>query len=207
MEIVVVSDLHGKFLEMEHPIPEGDIFIAAGDVTQLGSIEEFVSFNDWLASLPHEHKFLVPGAHDTWLQELPEAAEKVLTNCTYLVDKEVIVQGVRFYGTPVQHEFYEFAYTHTREAELLPKIQAIPSGTNVLITHVPPKGVRDFEDGAHVGSQPLIERVLLVKPEIHVFGHVHEQYGIEKSEGIMFVNAAICDVAHRPCNKPLKFSL
>jgi Icc-related predicted phosphoesterase len=72
---------------------------------------------------------------------------------------------------------------------------------------VPPRGIRDFEDGQNVGSQDLLERVLMVDPVIHVFGHVHEEYGYEKRDGTIFVNAAICDVGHKPIRKPLSLEI
>ncbi|KAL1498751.1 hypothetical protein AB1Y20_014061 [Prymnesium parvum] len=62
VRVVCVSDTHGK-IERER-VPDGDVLIHAGDFTQLGSRAEVAAFNEWLGSLPHKHKVVVPGNHD-----------------------------------------------------------------------------------------------------------------------------------------------
>lgn len=61
----------------------------------------------------------------------------------------------------------------------------IPSDTDILITHSPPKNILDsFEDEPingprRYGCQILRDQVLKrIKPLYHIFGHVHEGYGI-----------------------------
>jgi len=45
-------------------------------------------------------------------------------------------------------------------------------------------------NGQPVGSRALLNKVLKIKPKIHVFGHVHESHGIKTEHGITFINAA-----------------
>jgi Icc-related predicted phosphoesterase len=52
----------------------------------------------------------------------------------------------------------------------------------------------------HVGCADLWERVNVVKPLVHAFGHIHEGSGVAERDGITFVNASICDVSYRPIN-------
>ena len=69
----------------------------------------------------------------------------------------------------------------------------IPENTDVLITHSPPKGIMDISKRGNVstGSPSLFNEVLYrIKPKIHVFGHIHEGYGIEERDGIKFINAS-----------------
>jgi Icc-related predicted phosphoesterase len=58
-----------------------------------------------------------------------------------------------------------------------------------------------------VGSQELRDRVRLVKPKLHVFGHIHSCSGAEVVDGTLFVNAAILDHNHMPNNFPKRVEL
>ena len=60
------------------------------------------------------------------------------------------------------------------------------------MTHSPPYGFGDeISNGEHVGSKDLL---IIVKenvaPEFHVFGHIHEDYGIWTEGQTTFINAA-----------------
>ena len=55
----------------------------------------------------------------------------------------------------------------------------IPNDTEILITHGPPLGFGDWCKNNHRGGcldlyNAINERI---KPQYHVFGHVHESYG------------------------------
>ena len=55
----------------------------------------------------------------------------------------------------------------------------IPLDTDVLITHGPPFGILDrCYDDQRVGCEELLKAVKRVKPKLHVFGHIHENYGL-----------------------------
>lgn len=90
-----------------------------------------------------------------------------------------------------------------------------PDG-DVLITHGPPHGILDEAPmpnpdtkDRHVGCEMLLDRVLQIRPQLHVFGHIHEGYGVLSTEchslqtKTTFVNAATCDAAYRPVNAPI----
>ena len=80
----------------------------------------------------------------------------------------------------------------------------IPKDTDVLITHGPPAGILDQTyEGQHVGCADLRRYVSMIKPKVHIFGHIHESYGREKKEGTVFVNASICTGSYRPINLPI----
>lgn len=83
----------------------------------------------------------------------------------------------------------------------------IPLDTDVLITHGPPYGILDTTQGdAHVGCKFLYERVQLVQPKLHVFGHIHEAYGIQEDKDkspTIFINAATCDLRYHPVQLPI----
>ncbi|KAH6635884.1 metallophosphoesterase domain-containing protein [Chaetomium tenue] len=55
-------------------------------------------------------------------------------------------------------------------------------GVDVVITHGPPRGVRDrswASGGRHVGSAELFAAVARARPRLHCFGHIHEGWGAE----------------------------
>ncbi|MDX1489621.1 MAG: hypothetical protein R3268_15545, partial [Acidiferrobacterales bacterium] len=68
-------------------------------------------------------------------------------------------------------------------------------------------GFRYRTDNRVVGCLELLQRVREVKPKVHFFGHIHEGYGVSRSDGAglgetLFVNASICDGDYKPINKP-----
>lgn len=46
-----MSDTHSLTSHIKFDIPDGDIFIHAGDFTKCGRLEEVVEFNEWLGKL------------------------------------------------------------------------------------------------------------------------------------------------------------
>lgn len=44
-----------------------------------------------------------------------------------------------------------------------------------------------------------------VKPKIHLFGHVHESYGVIEKRGVKFVNASILNEKYEVVNHPISF--
>ena len=55
----------------------------------------------------------------------------------------------------------------------------IPDDVDIVMTHGPPKGIRDYCDNGNVGCPNLLQAMKRVRPMIHCFGHVHEGSGIE----------------------------
>lgn len=54
------------------------------------------------------------------------------------------------------------------------------------------------------GCSDLARRLLVVKPTVSVCGHVHEGHGVLEEDGILYVNAAICDRAnYDPVQAPI----
>lgn len=50
LRIVCVSDTHSLTNHIKFKIPDGDVLIHAGDVSQCGRVEEIIDFNDWLGN-------------------------------------------------------------------------------------------------------------------------------------------------------------
>jgi len=150
---------------------------------------------------------------------LVRAAERIMSGAGrgahYLRDTEVYVHTSRgggplyVYGSPWQPEFNDWAFNLPRKGrELAARWAAIPSGLDVLITHGPPFGILDrTSTGEHAGCELLRAAVERARPRLHVFGHVHEGYGVVERDGTIYVNASICDLSYRPVNAPVVVDL
>lgn len=88
--------------------------------------------------------------------------------------------GIEVYGAPWQPEFYNWAFNLYPGTELKEKWDLIPDSTDVLITHGPPRMILDrVDDGTFTGCAQLRDAIVdRVKPRLHIFGHIHEGYGM-----------------------------
>jgi Icc-related predicted phosphoesterase len=53
----------------------------------------------------------------------------------------------------------------------------------------------------------LLKRVGELKPQLCVFGHIHEGYGMREQNGVVFVNASVLDERYRLVNEAVVFEL
>lgn len=191
--IVCISDTHG--LHRRLSVPDGDILIHAGDFMVHGrAIEEIDDFNDWLGSLPHRHRIVVAGNHDLLFESSSAEAHTHLTNAIYLENTGITVNGIHFWGCPVTPVLSRMAFAVERGAASRKYWDQIPAGTDVLITHGPPFGTLDKDEisGPHMGCQELARAIIRIKPRLHVFGHIHGDYGREPGpNGTDMVNCAL----------------
>ena len=203
-KIVCLSDTHNCSEQIT--VPDGDILIHAGDATNRGTQFEVEEFLKWFSSLPHKHKIFVAGNHD-WLYETNNRIARLLTanfNINYLQDSSVEIENLKFYGSPWQLRFYDWAFNLNRGAEMAEKWQMIPNNTDILITHCPPYGILDKTPGGDfAGCEELRLKIEELRLKAHVFGHIHCGYGTIEKSGVKFVNASICDESYNPINSPI----
>jgi Icc-related predicted phosphoesterase len=207
MKVVAISDTHG--LHEKVVMPSGDVLLVAGDITNHGALSDVSSFNKWLGTLDFKYKLVIAGNHDFCFEnELASAAKDLLTNCIYLQDSGVEIDTYRFWGSPWQPWFYDWAFNLHRGFEIREKWDLIPEKTDVIITHGPPLGKGDqCRDGSVVGCADLMNRVTHISPSYHVYGHIHEGYGRYEDPHTFFLNVSTCDARYRPINKPVEFEL
>ena len=207
MRIVAVSDTHGMWDQIT--VPEGDVLVHAGDITGRGGVSELAAFNEWLGRQPHTHKVVIAGNHDWAFERSPTLARSVLTHGTYLQDEAVVLDGVRFYGSPWQPRFFDWAFNLDRGEPLRQVWSRIPKDTEVLVTHGPAFESLDVtNEGMRVGCEELQTAIRgLNSLKAHIFGHIHHSYGIVGKRGIVYANASVCDEGYRPLNPPHVFDL
>lgn len=204
MKICIISDTHGKHKQLD--LPNADTIIHCGDFTSIGEEHEIINFMKWFSGLEqYENKIIIAGNHD-WLFERNKGQAKSLIpkNVTYLEDNGVEIDGINFYGTPVQKHFCNWAFNRD-EAKLAQHWLHVPDNTDVLITHSPPYGIGDNVPRSGCQGSPSLykEVVERIRPKIHAFGHIHEDYGLKEMDNIKFINASNLDEHYYCVNDPI----
>lgn len=78
------------------------------------------------------------------------------------------------------------------------------SQTDLLVSHCPPFGILDKSAfGANIGNEDLRKQVEIINPRYHLFGHIHEAYGVYKTSRTNFVNGAVVDENYELVNHPV----
>lgn len=192
IRIVCISDTH---CQSPTEIPEGDILIHAGDLTNAGTPAEIQVQIDWLESLPHKHKIAIAGNHDTFLDprsrktlpssDLPPQVSPPNWGKLHYIQHSTLTltlpthnnRKLRIYGAPQIPACGgpEFAFQYPRGTDAW--TDTIPNDIDILVTHTPPKYHRDLP--AALGCEHLLSEIWRVKPLLHVFGHVHAGAGKE----------------------------
>jgi len=193
MKILHLSDTHNQHRQLKS-LPKADIIIHSGDVSEAGTEHEVLDFLNWFADLDYPHKILVAGNHDFCLDG--ERIDGLPPNFHYLCHSGTEIEGIKFWGIPL-------FMSEASQRNFSQRVAQIPENTDVLITHRPPYGILDFADNYNYGCADLLQAVLKIKPKYHLFGHIHDGYGVEKHDNTDFVNAAIMDKDYKMANEPV----
>lgn len=206
LRIVCISDTHNHI--PEH-VPDGDVLIHAGDLTNGGSVAEIQAQIDWLASLPHREIVVISGNHDTYLDPRTRASlsaeqrEGALDwgRIHYLQHKLLTLslapqpaspsartpllrdgekRRLRIYGAPQIPACGPMSV----HAFQYPRgsdawSETVPEDVDILVTHTPPKYHLDLGMPQGLGCEHLLKEIQRVRPTLHVFGHVHWGAGKE----------------------------
>ena len=206
MKITFISDTHLHKPDINKWVVGKDILIHAGDITYRGTTREVEESLDWLAEQDFKHKILVPGNHD-FLFEVD--FNKALTMCesrgiTVLIDSMIEVEGIKIWGSPITPYFHNWAFNRHRGSSIQAHWDKIPDGIDILVTHGPPAYIDSLcttLEGDDVGCEDLYHAVQRVKPKYHVFGHIHEGFGMKEIDGITYINASYLN-RYRPVHFP-----
>jgi len=205
MKVICISDTHG--LHKDVKLPQGDLLIHAGDISSRGTRSEVLDFIQWFDNLEQfAYKIFIAGNHDFFFEETltSEINAIIPKNIIYLNDSGVVVEGLKIWGSPIQPEFYDWAFNRKRGEEIKKHWDLIPDDTDVLITHGPPANILDkTTTGKNVGCQDLLDAVVNINPKFHIFGHIHEAYGMVKKNDSTFVNASLLTERYALSNEAL----
>jgi Icc-related predicted phosphoesterase len=215
--ITAISDTHNKHKQLTSFLPGGDILIHAGDISSMGYKYEITEFCKWFDKIDnYDLKVFIAGNHDYGFEERVNETLEIVNSyktITYLQDDWVAFQKnglreIRIWGSPWQPEFYNWAFNlPIRGKELEEKLNLVSEDTDILITHGPAYGYVDMVIGRydHLGCELLADRIRMVRPDIHICGHIHSGYGYATDGKTHFINASVLDERYMFINKPITF--
>lgn len=221
MRIVALSDTHGYHKQLQ--VPDGDLLIHAGDFSMRAKSHHVIEFAQWFKSLPHQHKIIIPGNHDAACENRGAWASELFSPAIYLEHATREVMGYTIFGSAYSSSLQEpsdWFFDYPRYSACSKTLwDRIPENVDILVTHAPPHGIMDlvphprFGEDPHVGDENLLERVKKVQPRIHIFGHIHEGYGVYRPDyvdmfghedpkdfNVGFYNVCVCDGNYKPIN-------
>lgn len=222
LKIVAISDVHGKWNKIQ--IPKCDILISAGDYSFRGERHMVKDFHRWLNKQPAKHIISVQGNHELLVEkyflECKEIAKEECNRVHFIEEDLIEIEEIKIYCSAWTPYFNNWAYNAGRtisEAALYQKPfigdiwNRIPDDIDILVTHGPPYEILDLAPvnrinpiPRNVGCERLKERIKsLKKLTHHIFGHIHNDYGIKQIDGITYINASICNEAYQPLNEPI----
>lgn len=219
MKIIHLSDTHGlhehfvgiwlKEMIEEH---QPDVLVHSGDFMRYAmKYDDLKNFFEWFKQFDVQYKVIVPGNHDMWCEKLENndylRSEMVPKGFHFLINEEVVIEGVKFWGSPYTPEFYNWGFQlYQNDGKKL--WATIPDDVEVLITHGPAYGVLDVPGEPHhtkgsVGCLYLANRIQELKNlKAHLFGHIHGAYGKQDVNGCMRFNSSILNEEYKVFNKP-----
>ena len=199
--VVCISDTHSQ--KPAGQIPDGDLLIHAGDLTDIGTVAAIQEQIDWLKTLHQNsttdgrpgfrHIVVVCGNHDSYFDPRSRSQhdKQMATSLDwgeihYLEHSSVSLtfsenRTLEVYGAPQIPKCggKEFAFQYLRGQDAWSN--TIPDDVDVLVTHNPPKWHLDIPENGGLGCEWLLKEIWRVKPTLHVFGHVHAGHGKENT--------------------------
>jgi hypothetical protein len=177
--LVLLSDTHGKHDWVD--VPNGDVLCHTGDITVgwrnrcscCRANASLRAFDAWLGDLPHRHKVIIGGNHDSELERIVATERsgdaRPFTNATYLENSGKMLQLPRgrtlhVWGTP-----WSAAGNSANQAFRARSVGKLnpPLGVDVLLSH------------SKLSSETL-ERAA---PRVHASGHFHDSHGVNLVHG------------------------
>lgn len=153
-------------------LDEYDLIISCGDLKP--------SYLSFLVTMTRVPLLYVHGNHDTLYEKKPPEG------CDCIEDKLVVYRGLRILGLGGGPSYNGGAHQYTesqmrwRILKLWWKIRK-HGGVDVVVSHAPLAGVGDGDDFAHRGFHEFLRFVDKYHPKYWLHGHVHLNYGIDKT--------------------------
>jgi Icc-related predicted phosphoesterase len=196
MKILHISDTHGFHGLMPDSRFDGiDVVTHSGDCSNwrdpYRNEPEVRNFIEWYKNVPVKHKIYVAGNHDTSIEKrMIQKSDFENAGIIYLENDSITIDNIKFWGSPYTPTFGDWAFMKARDK--INKVwDTIPEDTDVIITHGPPKGVRDMSYDRNnnlefCGCSALMKRCWNLKDHLKLvcFGHIHNMDGIETNQGV-----------------------
>lgn len=186
MKILLVADneesaLWGKWSEdMAAKIADVDLVLSAGDLSAY--------YLEHLADNINAPVVFVPGNHDSgYIQRPPKRCINTdgrITEISITGDSETNHIRICGIGGSMQYKDGPYQYTEEEQAfrvrKLMRDIKSIRANGNhcmdIVLTHAPCRDYGDMQDVPHRGFECFNEFLYELKPKLHCYGHIHEEY-------------------------------
>ncbi|HUT27167.1 MAG TPA: metallophosphoesterase [Methanomassiliicoccales archaeon] len=182
---LVLSDIHcrdwvadrAKDLIREHSM---DAVILLGDITHFGPPQWAGEFIKSLGA----KCYAIPGNCDP-----PGTMGFIERNSISLHARKVMVDGVIWGGLGGSNPTIFKTPFEMPEEEIARLLSPIMETGMVLLLHCPPHGILDMPfSEKHVGSTAIRDLIDKFRPLVVLSGHIHEDRGIVKNDGIWYMN-------------------
>lgn len=235
MRLVATSDTH-KPVDPSL-IPDGDVFVHAGDLCETGYPDDFNLNLQWLAALPHKYKFFIPGNHDFHLQIYPGPALQAFRKIGFTV-----------LGLPGNANYYTAELPNQMKIGGFPLVDGLQDRwafgrktyrdfgierpyeifsdmlktCSIIVTHAPifgfkDRSLRNTDKPTSVGDKMMRQCVDLsygIKTKHFICGHIHEDKGsmnVKLTDGyeknFSVHNVSMCDRNNEHVGRPLVLDL
>lgn len=193
MKIWHISDTHTFHTLLQEP-DDIDMVIFSGDCSNPrdpyineGEVRSFIY---WFSRLKAKYKIFVPGNHDSSIEKgLVTRKDFEDSDIYYLENEGIDIEEIKIWGSPYTPTFGNWCFMKSRDT--IDRLwQNIPTDTDVLVIHGPPKGILDNtynREGVYerCGCNALKKHVLnRIKPKLMCFGHIHNFQDIQ-NQGIL----------------------
>ena len=223
MKIITISDTHGMHNRVN--LPDGDLLIHAGDLTNVGREVEVEEVINWFYQQANRYTYgvvFIAGNHDRsfdpkfnlndgktkkpkWLLDILSNV-KSTNHIHYLENSFVEINGIKIWGSPITPWFGGdyWAFNAHRGPDIMKYWEQIPSNVDIIVTHGPVMYKLDYTiyDKKYVGCEQLRYQIEKIKPLVPISGPIHEGYGYEYSSDTHYFNASICNINYNPINEP-----
>jgi len=200
MKLFSISDIHGATKPIERAatlIREADWVVIAGDITSARTRAEAAD----VISCVEQYSTRILAVHGNW--DRLEVKDFLEEKGYSLHGKGRMIEGIGFFGlggssptplkTATEYTEKEIALTLQKGYE-----QIREASQTVLISHVPPRGVRDRSIifGLRGGSHS-VKAFLEINPiTLCLCGHIHEAAGIERFCNTLVANSGSFKKCH-----------
>ena len=200
-------------------IPDGDVFIHAGDLMTTGYPDDWQRQIAWLKLLPHKIKLFVPGNHDFHLQVYPGPALQEMRaagvwviglpgNNNYSTYK--LPNSMTVVGFPGVIDLPRWAF-NSREIDIAAHLRSFDR-CDIVVSHSPIYSILDKANDGRNGGIAAYQYYLRKHHPLHwIHGHIHEQYGeqlfLKDGFSTTIHNVAMCNRSFQQVNPPVIIDL
>jgi len=180
MKILALSDqvVEGVYSPaVRERFPQVDLILGCGDLPAY-----YLEYVECQFNVP---LLYVAGNHDPDNYSVP-GGQDIDGHVTQV--KNLVVTGLggsRRYKADGRHQYSE-SQMHFRLLPILPRLLLRRlrrgHGTDILLTHAPPRGIHDADDLPHMGFQAFQRLMRIIRPRLLLHGHVHLWSNVQRRE-------------------------